>query len=91
MASVILVSGGYPGSYEKGKTITGLDAVSGSLVFHAGTKNADDGRLVTNGGRVLAITSYGATFQEALEQSLANAEKVEFDGAYFRQDIGFDL
>lgn len=91
VASVILVSGGYPGSYEKGKTITGLDAVSGSLVFHAGTKNADDGRLVTNGGRVLAITSYGATFQEALEQSLANAEKVEFDGAYFRQDIGFDL
>eukprot|EP00903_Cladosiphon_okamuranus_P000360 g358.t1 len=91
VASVILVSGGYPGSYKKGKTITGLDAVSGSLVFHAGTKNADDGRLVTNGGRVLAITSYGATFQEALEQSLANAEKVEFDGAYFRQDIGFDL
>ena len=90
-ASVILVSGGYPGSYEKGKVITGLDQVTGSLVFHAGTKEDAEGNLLTNGGRVLAITSYGDTFQEALQQSLANAEKVQFEGAYYRKDIGFDL
>ncbi len=91
VASVILVSGGYPGSYEKGKVITGLDQVEGSLVFHAGTKFGADGALLTNGGRVLAITSYADTFQKAVAQSLTNAEKVQFEGAYFRRDIGFDL
>lgn len=89
-ASVILVSGGYPGSYEKGKVISGLDKVEGSLVFHAGTRE-EDGQLLTNGGRVLAITSYGDTFQEALAISLGNAEKVDFEGVYYRRDIGFDL
>ncbi|MCB0632224.1 MAG: phosphoribosylamine--glycine ligase [Saprospiraceae bacterium] len=89
-ATIILVSGGYPGSYEKGKPITGLDAVNGSMVFHAGTKS-DNGQVVTNGGRVLAITSYGDHFQDAIKTSLANAEKVEYEGKYNRRDIGFDL
>jgi phosphoribosylamine--glycine ligase len=90
VASVILVSGGYPGSYEKGKVITGLDAVEGSLVFHAGVRE-EQGQLLTNGGRVLAVTSYGDTFQDALNTSLANAAKIQFDGVYYRKDIGFDL
>ncbi len=90
VASVILVSGGYPGSYEKGKVISGLDAVEGSLVFHAGVRE-ENGQLLTNGGRVLAVTSYGDTFQDALDTSLANAEKIQFDGVYYRKDIGFDL
>ncbi len=89
-ASVILVSGGYPNKYEKGKVITGLDQVEGSMIFHAGTKMQDE-NLVTNGGRVLAITSLGETFEEALENSLANAKKVNFEGKYYRTDIGFDL
>jgi len=90
VASVILVSGGYPGSYEKGKVITGLDEVEGSLVFHAGVRE-EHGQLLTNGGRVLAVTSYGDTFQDALNTSLANAAKIQFDGVYYRKDIGFDL
>ena len=89
-ASVILVSGGYPSSYEKGKIITGLDQIEGSMIFHAGTKMQGND-LVTNGGRVLAITSLGDTFQAALEKSLANAEKINFEGKYYRKDIGFDL
>lgn len=89
-ATVILVSGGYPGSYEKGKVIQGVEAVKDSLVFHAGTR-IEDGRLLTNGGRVLAITSYGETFKDALATSLANAEKVTFEGVNYRRDIGFDL
>lgn len=91
VATVVLVSGGYPGAYEKGKPIEGLDEVVGSLVFHAGTKTNEDGTILTNGGRVLAITSYGKTFNEALEISLANAAKVKFDGVNYRGDIGFDL
>ena len=90
-ATVVLVSGGYPGTYEKGKVITGLDQVDGSLVFHAGTTLNDEGQVVTNGGRVLAVTSYGATFQEALEKSYENAEKIQFEGVQYRADIGFDL
>ncbi|MEO1258296.1 MAG: phosphoribosylamine--glycine ligase [Bacteroidota bacterium] len=89
-ATVVLTSGGYPGQYEKGKTITGLDQVKGSTVFHAGTKSAD-GKTVTNGGRVMAITSLGKTFKAALKKSNKNAEKVEFDGKNYRKDIGFDL
>lgn len=89
-ASVMLVSGGYPGSYEKGKEITGLGQVKGSVVFHAGTKEVD-GRVVTNGGRVLAVTSFGDTMQEALATSYQNAEKICFEGKYFRKDLGFDL
>ncbi|PHI20117.1 phosphoribosylamine--glycine ligase [Lewinellaceae bacterium SD302] len=91
VATVVLVSGGYPGSYEKGKVISGLDEVGGSTVFHAGTKRNEDGELVTNGGRVLAVTSYGTTFRDALKTSLKNAEKIKFEGVNYRSDIGFDL
>ncbi|MEM9835800.1 MAG: phosphoribosylamine--glycine ligase [Bacteroidota bacterium] len=91
VATVVLVSGGYPGAYEKGKVITGLEKVQGSLVFHAGTTRNEAGALVTNGGRVLAVTSYGATFYEALEKSNENAAKIQFEGVNYRRDIGFDL
>jgi phosphoribosylamine--glycine ligase len=89
-AAVILVSGGYPEAYEKGKEITGLEAVEDTLVLHAGTK-MEEGRLKTNGGRVIALTSYGTNVKEAVAKSLENAEKIRFEGKYFRKDIGFDL
>ena len=85
------VSGGYPGSYPKGKVITGIDTVEGSILFHAGTKVTDDGQLVTSGGRVIAVSSYGNTKDEALATSFANVSRINFDGKYFRRDIGFDL
>ncbi len=88
--TVMMVSGGYPGSYEKGKEITGLDKESKSIVFHAGTKLAD-GKVVTNGGRVLSITSFGDDMTDALARSYRTAEQIEFEGKYFRRDIGFDL
>jgi len=88
--TVMLVSDGYPGHYEKGKQIAGLDKVMDSVVFHAGTKE-DGGNVLTNGGRVLSITSYGENINEALEHSYMNAEVVKFEGKYFRSDIGFDL
>lgn len=88
--TVMLVSDGYPGSYEKGRSIDGLDKVKESVVFHAGTKE-DNGAVVTNGGRVLAITSYGENMSEALEQSYTNAHEIKYEGKYFRSDIGFDL
>lgn len=88
--TVMLVSEGYPGSYEKGKQISGLEQVEASLVFHAGTR-ADGRDVVTNGGRVLAITSYGNTIKDALEKSYKNAEKITFEGKYYRRDIGFEF
>lgn len=88
--TVMLVSQGYPGDYEKGKVITGLEQVEDSIVFHAGTKSAD-GEVLTNGGRVLAVSSYGDTMKEALAQSYKNVAKIHFDGVNFRRDIGFDL
>ncbi|SDD71626.1 phosphoribosylamine--glycine ligase [Pricia antarctica] len=89
-ATVMLVSGGYPGGYEKGKTITGFEKIDDSLVFHAGTTNKD-GKTVTNGGRVMAITSYGKNFKEALNISYQNIHQIGFEGMNYRNDIGFDL
>lgn len=89
--TVMMVSGGYPGDYEKGKVITGCDEVEGSIVFHAGTKFNDEGQVVTNGGRVIAVSSYGDSIDEALVMSYKNVAKIKFDGAYFRRDIGQDL
>jgi len=87
--TVMMVSGGYPGKYEKGKNILGLDHVEGSIVFHAGTTSGNG--VLTSGGRVLAITSLGNSIDEALEKSYRNAEKVQFEKKYYRKDIGFDL
>ena len=88
--TVMLVSGGYPEAYEKGKVMTGFDAIENSIPFHAGTKQDGD-NIVTSGGRVLALTSFGADIKDALGKSFANAQKVNFDKKYYRTDIGFDL
>ncbi|MEW5676564.1 phosphoribosylamine--glycine ligase [Flavobacterium enshiense] len=88
--TIMIVSGGYPEDYEKGKVITGLENVEGSIAFHAGTA-LKDGEVVTNGGRVIAVTSYGDNFKEAIAKSYANIEKIKFENMYYRKDIGFDL
>jgi phosphoribosylamine--glycine ligase len=90
VGTVMLVSDGYPGAYEKGKEITGLDDPGKSVIFHAGTKLAD-GRVLTNGGRVLAVTSFGDDMTEALGRTYITAERIQFEGKYYRRDIGFDL
>jgi phosphoribosylamine--glycine ligase len=87
---VMMVSGGYPGSYEKGFPITGIDKVEDSIVFHAGT-DCKDGQVVTSGGRVIAVSSYGSTKAEALAKSMQEAQKIQFEGKYYRKDIGQDL
>ncbi len=89
-ATVMAVSGGYPEAYEKGKVIHGLDTVEDSVVFHAGTQIMN-GLIKSNGGRVLAVTSYAADFREALKKCYQNTEKIHFEGMYYRKDIGFDL
>jgi len=89
-STVMLVSGGYPEAYEKGKEITEIPTSSNSIIFHAGTK-MDNGKLVTNGGRVIAITSFGEDHHISLDSSKKIAEQIQFDGKYYRKDIGFDL
>lgn len=87
---VMMVSGGYPGSYDKGFPIHGINDVDGSVVFHAGTAVCD-GKVVTSGGRVIAVSSYGVTKAEALAKSMAEVQKIDFEGKYYRRDIGQDL
>ena len=88
--TIVVVSGGYPEEYEKGKEIFGLENITDSIPFHAGTK-IDNGKVVSNGGRVIAVTSFGADFQEAIKKSYQSIEKLQFDKMYFRKDIGKDL
>jgi phosphoribosylamine--glycine ligase len=88
--TIMLVSGGYPNDYEKNKEITGIDTVENSIVFHAGT-SLKNGKIVSAGGRVLAITSLGNTIDEALEKSYKSIDNIHFENMYFRKDIGFDL
>lgn len=88
--TIMVVSGGYPEAYEKGKEITGVETIEDSIVFHAGTK-LDGEKVVTNGGRVIAITSQAATYEEAIKKSYQNINKLHFDKMYYRKDIGFDL
>jgi len=89
-STIMVVSGGYPEDYDKGMVISGLENVEGSMAFHAGTK-LDNGNVVTSGGRVIAVTSYGSDFNEAIKKSYQNIDKLSFDKMYFRKDIGFDL
>ncbi len=88
--TVMLVSGGYPGSYAKGKVVSGLDNTEGSILFHAGTASQND-NIVTSGGRVIAITSFGGNIKDALAKSYLVADKVNFDGKYYRKDIGWEF
>ena len=88
--TVMLVSGGYPEEFKKGKVISGFENVEGSIVFHAGTTEKN-GNIVTSGGRVMAVSSYGKSKEDALAVSFANAQKLQYEGKYFRRDIGFDL
>ena len=88
--TIMVVSGGYPEEYEKGFEISGLENIDDSIVFHAGTK-LENGKVLTNGGRVIAVTSFGESFQEAIKKSYQNIDKLYFDKIYFRKDIGFDL
>jgi len=90
VTTVMLVSGGYPGIFEKGKAVSGLKDTRGSVVFHAGTRQEGD-KVVTSGGRVMAVSSWGNSMKEALSISYENAARIDFEGAYYRTDIGFDL
>ncbi len=89
-STIILVAGGYPGTYEKGHEISGLDIIESSLIFHAGTKQVDDS-LVTNGGRLIAITSYGDSIKDAIAISNSNADIIEYKDKYYRKDIGYEF
>ncbi len=90
-ATVMMVSGGYPETYEKGYPIHGLEAVRDAVVFHAGTRLSEDGQVLTNGGRVLSVTAFGSDFQEALKKAYENVSRIGFTDAYYRKDLGFDL
>ena len=89
-ATVMMVSGGYPKKYQKGKQIYGLNTIADSIVFHAGT-SADGPSIKTEGGRVLAVTSYGRNIEKALQKSYENIKKISFDNAFYRNDIGHDV
>lgn len=89
--TVMLVAQGYPGDYTKGQVMTGFENTSNSLLFHAGTKQNETGEIVTNGGRILAITSFGDNVKEAVTNSFANAEKINYAGKYYRKDIGYEF
>lgn len=89
--TVMLVSKGYPEAFERGKVMRGMDEVVGSTLYHAGTKLSETGELLSNGGRVMAITSLGLNIKEALNQSLSNAEKITYENKYYRKDIGFEF
>jgi phosphoribosylamine--glycine ligase len=88
--TIMMVSGGYPEAYEKGKVISGIENVIDSIVFHAGTKS-ENGQILSNGGRVLTVTSFGNDHHEAIKKSYQNINNLHFDTMYFRKDIGFDL
>jgi phosphoribosylamine--glycine ligase len=88
--TIFLVSGGYPGDYQKGQVVSGLEDVKGSIAFHAGTAEKA-GEVVTNGGRVIAVTSFGKDIASAVRKSKRNAKVVQYEGKYFRRDIGKDL
>ena len=90
VTTVMLVSGGYPSTYEKGKIITGIDNADENVVFHAGTR-MDKGQILSNGGRVIAVSSYGDDIFEAMAKSYLGARTIEFEGKYFRKDLGHDL
>jgi phosphoribosylamine--glycine ligase len=90
VCTIMMVSGGYPGKYEKGKEITGLEKENKSVIFHAGTRH-EEGKILTNGGRVLSITSYGEDMSQALARSYNTADQIKFEGKFYRKDIGFDL
>jgi phosphoribosylamine--glycine ligase len=89
-AAVMMVAGGYPGVYEKDKEITGVNSIVDSIVFHAGTRK-DGAKIISSGGRVICVTSYGKDFKKALEKSYENVQKIKFQDAYYRKDLGFDL
>lgn len=90
-ATVMMVSGGYPSDFEKNKVISGLETVTSSMVYHAGTSMSESGDIITSGGRVLAVTTLDDDFKIAVKTSLKNADKISFEGKYYRRDIGFDL
>jgi phosphoribosylamine--glycine ligase len=90
VATVVMAAGGYPENYEKGKVISGLDNAI-AKVFHAGTKKSTDNKVLTDGGRVLAVTGKGKTLNEAIEDSYNSVQKISWEGAYYRKDIGQDL
>ena len=90
-APIMMVSGGYPEEYQKGHEIQGLDEVADAIVFHAGTRLSDNGKVLTNGGRVLSVTAFGSDFREALQKSYENVRKIRFTDSYYRKDLGFDL
>jgi phosphoribosylamine--glycine ligase len=89
--TIMLVSAGYPGDYEKGKVISGIEQVKNALVFHAGTAKTEEGEIISNGGRVIAVTALGSTLKNALEMSNAAAHQISFSNKYYRRDIGFEF